>query len=328
MIKNIAVIGLGSMGKRRIRLIKEKFHDQVKMSGIDIQESRRTEVEKEFSICTYSTISESFKEHTIDYVFVCTSPLSHSLIISECLDYGTHVFTELNLVNDGYELNLQKAKERNIKIFLSATFIYRAEPEYICRKAKNERLQYNYHVGQYLPDWHPWENYNNYFVSKSRTNACREIFAIELPWLIRAFGDIAELDVQKSKISTLKVDYNDSFSLLVRHKTNVVGTLSVDVVSRKPVRNFELYGENLYLTWDGSPSGLQEYNFASKTMHQVSLYNNAVQLDNYATFVVEDAYSNEIDAFFDYVQKGIEPRYTFEDDKRILSLIDEIEGNK
>jgi predicted dehydrogenase len=100
------------------------------------------------------------------------------------------------------------------------------------------------------------------------------------------------------------------------------------VVSRRAVRNFELYGENLYLTWDGSPSGLLEYDFSSKTMKQVSLYDNAVQLKNYANFVVEDAYSNEIDAFFDYVQKGIEPRYTFENDKRILSLIDEIEGIK
>jgi predicted dehydrogenase len=198
MIKNIAVISLGSMGKRRIRLIKEKFHDNVNTIGVDTQDFRRTEAEKDFSIYTYSTTSDAFKDNALDCVFVCTSPLNHSLIISECLDYGAHVFTELNLVNDGYELNLHKAKEKNIKLFLSSTFIYRAEPEYIYRKVSNENLRYNYHVGQYLPDWHPWENYNDYFVSKTKTNGCREIFAIELPWLIRTFGDIAELRVQKS----------------------------------------------------------------------------------------------------------------------------------
>lgn len=55
-------------------------------------------------------------------------------------------------------------------------------------KETNDSLTYIYHVGQYLPDWHPWESYKDFFIGKKETNGCREIYAIQLPWILDAFG--------------------------------------------------------------------------------------------------------------------------------------------
>ena len=52
----IVVIGLGSMGKRRIRLVKEMYPDYV-VVGIDGREDRRVESEKLFHITTFGSIS-------------------------------------------------------------------------------------------------------------------------------------------------------------------------------------------------------------------------------------------------------------------------------
>jgi predicted dehydrogenase len=51
----IIVIGLGSMGKRRIRLISE--HKDVELFGIDSQEARCAEVKEKFGITCYTTFS-------------------------------------------------------------------------------------------------------------------------------------------------------------------------------------------------------------------------------------------------------------------------------
>ena len=45
----IVVIGLGSMGKRRIRLVREMYPD-VRICGVDAKEERRTECGELFSI--------------------------------------------------------------------------------------------------------------------------------------------------------------------------------------------------------------------------------------------------------------------------------------
>ena len=51
---------------------------------------------------------------------VCTAPLTHAGIITELLQNGLPVFTELNLVPDGYEENIALAKEKGLPLFLSS----------------------------------------------------------------------------------------------------------------------------------------------------------------------------------------------------------------
>ena len=47
-------------------------------------------------------------------------------------------------------------------------------------------------------------------------------------------------------------------------------------------------------------------------------------MQGYSAFVVENAYKNEIKDFFDVVTNGKEPLYGFNQDKKILELIDKI----
>ena len=70
-------------------------------------------------------------------------------------------------------------------------------------------VNYIYHIGQYLPDWHPWENYKNFFVGDRRTGGVREIFGIDLPWLLDAFGPVKHVYAEKDKLSGLEIDYPD-----------------------------------------------------------------------------------------------------------------------
>lgn len=324
---NIGIVGLGSMGNRRIRLIK-KYDDAVNLVGIESRDDRRRKCESEWGIQTYSDLQAAIRDHDLEAVFVCTAPLSHSQIIEKCLIEGLHVFSELNLVADGYDKNIALAKEKNLVLFLSSTFLYRDEIQYIKKVAGQSPslLNYIYHVGQYLPDWHPWENYHDFFVAEKRSNGCREIFAIELPWLLDVFGPIDHVEVIKNKISNLRIDYNDNYFLMVKHRGGHKGMLAVDVVSRKPVRNLEIIGETLHLSWDGSPQGLKLYDYETKLDTVVNCYEEIDQLDSYSQFVVENAYIKEIVSFFQTIQFGERPLYSFEQDREILWLIDEIEA--
>lgn len=323
----IIVVGLGSMGRRRIRLLKQ-ISNNIDILGIDSKEDRRKQAEDELAILTEADLDYALTSFKPDCAVVSTSPLSHASIIEKCLNFGCNVFTELNLVNTGYETNINLSNEQNKVLFLSSTFLYREEIEYIQKKVSNNSapLNYTYHIGQYLPDWHPWENINEYFVGDKRTNGCRELFAIELPWLTKVFGDIVSFQVLSGKNSELPIDYNDNYLLMIEHANGHKGTLAVDVISRKAVRNLEVFGENLYLTWNGSPTGLKEYNFNNKTEETINLYHDVDKQDGYASFIIENAYKNELISFIKEVNGTKSARYSFEDDAKILEIIDQIEG--
>lgn len=324
---DLVVVGLGSMGRRRIRLLKE-ISEEFNIVGIDSKAERRKQSEDEFEIETMESLDDALRTIEPECVIVSTSPLSHASIIETCLLANCNVFAELNLVADKYESNIELAKMNNKSLFLSSTFLYREEIQYIEKKVSGmkEAVNYSYHVGQYLPDWHPWEDITEYFVGDRRTNGCRELFAIELPWLTKVFGEIESYKVISGKNTDLNIEYNDNYLLLIEHKGGNKGMLAVDVVSRKAVRNLEVYGESLYLTWDGTPAGLKQYNIEGKKEETIDLYESVDKRNEYATFIIENAYKNELEEFFEVVKGKKKAKYTFEDDLKILNLISEIEG--
>ena len=322
----VAVVGLGSMGKRRIRLLQKMDRD-IGIWGVDTDESRCKETFDLYGVQISNRLEEVLTKEEIDVVFVCTSPVGHNAIIHTALVHNCHVFTEINLISDGYEENIKLAKKKGKKIFLSSTFLYRDEIKFIrneLSKYSGEVINYTYHVGQYLPDWHPWESYKDFFVGEKVTNACREIFAIDLPWMIKTFGEIKNVQVTKHKSTNLEIDYPDTYMVLLEHAGGNMGTFIVDVVSRKPVRSLEIYSERLYMSWDGTPNGLNRYNIEKKENENIQLYQEIDKRKEYCDFVVENEYMNEIENFFS-VLEGEAEIYTMQDDIETLRWIDEIE---
>lgn len=325
---NAIVTGLGSMGRRRIRLLK-RLDPGIKVIGIDTVSDRRKQAEKELMIRTENSIEEACQKWDIAMAFVSTSPLSHASVIAECLKNNLHVFSEINLMSDGYSENIELSKEMGKVLFLSSTFMYRKEMQYIKRRLAEYGLpvQYTYHAGQYLPDWHPWENYKDFFVGKKITNACRELMAIEFPWIIDTFGEVVNFYSTRRKISTLEIDYPDTFQIVFEHESGHQGMILLDIVSRKATRRFELVAEGLFLTWNGTPDSLMEYNLEKLQEDRVNVYDSFERRQNYGEFIIEDAYFSEIENFFDVIKGSGIPRYSFEKDREILCLIDRIEGD-
>lgn len=314
------------MGKRRIRLIK-KFDSEIELIGVDLNEERCKNIKDMWGIKTYHNLEAALENEYADCAFISTSPLSHAVIIEECLKKHMHIFAELNLNVQNYDENIRRAGNVKKVLFLSSTFLFRDEIKYIKNEVQNtpKKINYCYHVGQYLPDWHPWENYKDYFVGDKKTNGCRELLAIELPWITDIFGDITRIEVIANRLTNLDINYNDSLMLLIEHNSGSQGMLNVDVVSRKSVRNLEVYGEELYIEWDGTPTGLYQYNLDCKILQNISLYDEVDHLKNYSSFVIENAYYNEIVHFFACINGSACPVYSFQKDKVILELIDRIE---
>lgn len=325
---DILVVGLGSMGKRRIKLLQAR-EDIGTIVGVDGREDRRIEVQSNLDVQTAESIEAALHIcPQIACAFICTAPLSHAALIEECLKTKLHVFTEINLVSDGYDENVALAKANDKVLFLSSTPMYRKETQFIGNQVKNaaEPVNYIYHVGQYLPDWHPWENINDFFVGDRRTNGCREIFGIELPWMVNVFGEIESVHAIHDKMSGLPINFADNYFVQVLHTNGNKGTFIVDVVSRNAVRNLEVYSENLYLKWDGKPSGLEQYDLDGKVLRKVELYQQVEHREEYQGTIIENAYAAEIEDFLDSVRGRITHRHTFEKDKQIISWIDRIEG--
>ncbi len=316
------IVGLGSMGKRRARLLKTLG---VEVIGVDSNESRVNDAKELISV-VFNSIEEALTEKP-DIALVCTSPLSHYAIEKQLLLAGVHVFTELNLVNQNYDELISIAKEKGLVAFPSSTWLFRKEMQYVTSEVqkKNGRCAYTYHIGQYLPDWHPWESYKNYFIGNAKTNGCREIMALELPWLTKAFSPIRSVTAVSRKLTDLDIDYPDTFMIQILHENGSIGSLTVDITSPVPVRTFEAIGEKMQIFWNGRPETLLVFDPSTGEKEAPKLYDGVTHQDGYASFIIEDAYLDEVKAFISQVKGESKPKYTLEEDAEILRWIDIIE---
>lgn len=322
MEKALLIIGLGSMGQRRIRILKS-LYPKYMIIGIDKNQQRAEKIRQEYGITIYSDISDI--NIPIYAAFICTSPNSHPSLIRTCLQKNCHVFSEINLLDTDYEKNIKLAEAQKKTLFLSSTPLYKEEIQYIIQKVrKNENKKiYVYHVGQYLPDWHPWDNLKDFFVSKRATNGCRELMAIELPWIITAFGNMKSVTVRKGNYSHLEIEFPDTYMIQTVHMDGTIGTIIIDVVSRKAVRKLEIYNDSMYLSWDGTPDSLIEKDIQNGKEYPV-VFDNYIHDERYGAFINEAAYGKEVEEFFDVIN-GKKALYGFAEDQEIIHIINTIE---
>lgn len=313
------VVGLGSMGKRRIRCLKRLGVSDI--VGFDPRSDRLEEASSKYDIQTVESW-DTVKDMQVDAWIISTPPDTHIDYGIQAIEKGVSFFTEANVNDPRIDDLLSRLKNSKVVGAPSCTMRYYFGPrrikELVEAGAVGRPLTFTYQSGQYLPDWHPWENYMDFYVSKRLTGACREIVPFELCWLIDIFGSVKSLSSMKDKLGDLEADIDDIYQLLLRFDKKVIGHLMVDVISRPAVRSFRLLGTTGTIEWDHSLNLIRYYNSSEDSWNEESLVKGTIE-DDYIH--AEEPYVDEIADFLAAIRHEKPWPYSFTEDEQVLSLL-------
>lgn len=318
------VVGLGSMGRRRIRNLQALGNTDI--AGFDPRADRRAEAHEKYGVMTYATLDEA-QQHRPDAWVVSTPPDLHVACARRAVADGKHVFCEASVVDDDMTLlAAETAAKPTLTVAPSCTFRFhpavRRMKALVDEGAIGRPLLFTHHSGQWLPDWHPWEDYRTFYVAKRATGACREIVPFELSWLTWLFGGVVRCVGMKAKLSTLDVDIDDAYQVLLEHQGGLRGHLLVDVIARAPVRNFRVMGEGGTLEWDAVARQLRRFDVQSGAW----AVETEVAVKTEAGYVyAEDMYVDEMRAFVDACTGRQAWGYSLADDMKNLAVLSAIE---
>ena len=321
----IAIVGLGSMGKRRIRNLTHL--GAANLVGFDIREDRVREVlgighqAREFSK------DESFEE--FDAVVVSTSPAHHVSVLEKAIRARKPVFVEASVTLDGLPKLLAMAERLGVLVCPSCTMRFHPAIKEIKSLVTSGKLgkptNFVYHCGQYLPDWHPWEDIRDFYVSKKETGAAREIVAFELTWMTDVFGTVKDLCCIYGKTIDLGVDIDDTYSFSARFGTGTIGSVTVDVTSRVASRRMTLNLERGQLKWDWNKGSIdiEAVELGRSESIRFSLTDAA---SGYNKNITESMYVDEMKSFIDSVRGISAFPNTLKDDINVLQTLLRLEG--
>jgi predicted dehydrogenase len=321
----VLVVGLGSMGRRRLRNLTHLGVEE--LAGFEPQDERRAAVGEEFGVPTFATFDEALAWGPQALV-ISTPPDRHTEYALAAARHDIHFFTEASVVPGDTEELVAEAGGRSIVAAPSCTMRFHPAVqkirERIAAGAIGRPLFFTHHVGQYLPDWHPWEDYRTYYVAKRETGAAREIVPFELSWLAYLFGAPTAAAGMRAKLSSLEVDIDDVYSTLVGFDSGVQGTLVIEVISRPAIRQARIVGEEGTLIWDWNARVVREWSAA--TGDWVEHPDPPPVQGPGGEWVAENMYIEEMRGYLRAIEEGQETYpFSLEEDRDLLDTLARIE---
>ena len=319
------VIGLGSMGKRRVRCLQH--HGLTSICGYDSRPDRAEAAAGQYGITVRTTLSPADLQ-AYDIVLICTPPDQHHEALRWAIEAKKPCFVEASVIRAPLPALRDLARQHQVLVAPSCTLRFHPAIRDITEIVRSQRYgkvcNFSYHCGQYLPDWHPWEKVSDYYVSNPATGGAREIVPFELTWITDALGWPKVAGGLKLKTAEVGAPIDDSYAALLRFD-GFVGTLLVDVVARQAVRRLTLNLERASLSWDWNEGVVRVYEATAQRL--VELHQPKSQAHaGYHQNIGEAMYLDEVAAFLAAARGEGSFPHSLDDDIRVLELLESIEA--
>ena len=319
-------IGLGSMGKRRIRnLFSLGMKDII---GFDLKKERREECEKKYSLKTIDNLNDKTLSQS-DALIISVPPAVHSQYILLAIKNNKHFFVEASVLDTDMIEIIRRVKGKSIVAAPSATMLFHPGIKKISEIVKNGELgkisNIIYHSGQYLPDWHKYEEVSNFYVSQRVTGGARELVPFELTWLTNIFGFPKTLCGYNKKTIEIKgaEEIDDTYNFLMDYG-NFLTSITVDVVSRYATRNLLINGEKKQLLWSWDIDYIKLFNPLTNNWQEIP-YEMKKAEEGYNQNIGENMYIEEMQNFIDTIHGKKKFINSMEKDYQVLKLLYAIE---
>jgi predicted dehydrogenase len=313
------------MGKRRIRCLKSLGYDSI--TGYDLREDKRNEAERKYGVKTIANLDDNLLRRS-HAVIIATPPDKHNEYIRLAIENKKPVFVEASVILEGLaELN-SLAKKQHILIAPSCTMRFHPAIKdirnIVASRQYGKVTNFSYHSGQYLPDWHPWENVEDFYAGRKETGGCREIVPFELTWIVDVMGMPKKVGGFFGKTMDVGADIDDTYVISMDFG-NYYGDMTVDVVSRYATRSLILNMEYGQILWRWDENIVKLYD----VVNQRWIYYRSPEgqtAEGYNKNITEDMYVEEIKSFIEAVSgKGKFPN-SLDEDIKVLGLLQKIEA--
>jgi len=252
----ILIAGLGSIGRRH-------FRNLVALGETDIvllRTRKSTLPDDELAGYPVETdLAEALKRHQPEAVVVANPTSMHLEVAIPAAEAGCHILLEKPVSHslEGLDLLQQAAAKSGSRILVGFQFRYHPTlnkaRELIQAGTIGRVLTVHAHWGEYLPNWHPWEDYRQSYAARAELGGGVIVTLTHpLDYLRYLLGDVSMLWSFNGRISPLEVDVEDAAEIGLRFANGAVGGVHVNYFQRPPIHKLEVVGTQGTLRWDNA----------------------------------------------------------------------------
>ena len=296
----ILIIGCGSIGRRHMANLRRiGGHELI---AYRTRRENSEKLETEYGVRIFYSFEEALAQGP-EAAIIANPTSLHVPAARHALKAGCHLFIEKPLSHtlEGVDDLLQRAEAAKRVVFIG--YQLRFNPLLMQAKAQIEEgllgriLFMRASVGQYLPDWHPWEDYRQgYYGRKELGGGPLLTLSHELDEVLWFLGKPMQVRCRLDKVSDLEIDTEDTAELILEFPSKTVASVHMDYLQPTITQTCQIIGKEGFMDLD-LQAGIAR-TFLTKTGRWQE---NRLP----AGFTRDDLFSAELTHFLDCIHNGV-----------------------
>jgi predicted dehydrogenase len=323
----ILIAGLGSIGRRHFRNLlalgeRDLVLFRTRQATLPDDELAGFPVETDFA--------EALKKHRPQAVIVANPTALHMDIAIPAAQTGCAILLEKPIAeNLGRVDELQAAAQAGgSKILVGFQFRYHPtlnKARELIRAGEIGRVLSAHALwGEYLPNWHPWEDYRQSYAARADLGGGVIVTLTHpLDYLCHLLGEPESLWSLNGKISSLELDgVEDTAEIGLKFASGAIAGVHLNYFQRPAVHRLEIAGSGGTLRWDNA-DGLLTLHKMPDEFGSIRSNPGAAQVSQFTPppgFERNQLFLEQMRHFLEVATGRIEPLCSLQDGRRALEI--------
>ena len=319
MIKRILIVGLGSIGKRHLRLARE-FLPQAEIA---VLRHKVDLIIPEGADYIFSNTVEAlaFAPTLAIVANPATVHLSAAMRLAEA---GVHLLIEkpLSVTAEGVKDLIETCKKKNAVLAIGYNLRFLQSLQKFKTMLDDQIIgsvwSVRSEIGQYLPSWRPDTDYRQCVSAQSALGGGVLLeLSHEIDYLCWIFGEVDWVQAVLTQQSDLEIDVEDTAHLVLGFAANgsersLIASVNLDFIRQDTTRQCTAIGKLGSLRWNGIAGTVELWSRDTEAWHEV--FKHQVNAD--------ESYAAEWANVIACIEQGSLPFVTGADGLEVLKIID------
>ncbi|HMD90321.1 MAG TPA: Gfo/Idh/MocA family oxidoreductase [Anaerolineaceae bacterium] len=308
------IAGYGSIGRRHMRNLLALGEQDILL----YRSKRSTLPEDELAGFQVETNLEAALDQSPQAVIVSNPTALHLDVAIPAAERGCHILLEKPVSNNLERLPELKDALRVGGGRLLVGFQFRFHPcirqaaALLKEGAIGKPLSAQAHYGDYMPGWHPWEDYRKSYSARDELGGGVALTLCHpldyLRWLL---GEISSVWGYTGQVSEMEINVEDEAEIGLKFVNGTVGSAHLDYYQRPPTHRFEIIGMQGTLRWDNDDNILRVFRAGTGVWEEIPAP---------ANFERNDMFLDEMRHFLAVARGEAEPVCSLADGERVLQI--------